>query len=61
MSNDPKLPSKMHGVSNAGHAPAHAQAPRHSTSATGPSEPGTGSPKRRTPPLPKTKGTKTVH
>lgn len=61
MSNDPKLPAKMHGVGNAGHAPAPTQKPKmHTTPKDGPTNPGASIVKRRTPPLPKTKGTKTV-
>lgn len=61
MSNEKKLPPKMHGVGNAGHAPAHAQAPRTSpTPKDGPTNPGPSIVKRRTPPRPTTRGTKTV-
>lgn len=61
MSQEPKLPAKMHGVGNAGHKPAYQQPVRTSpTPKDGPTNPGPSTVKRRTPPLPSTRGTKTV-
>lgn len=61
MSDDPKLPAKMHGVGNAGHAKAYTQPVRTSgTPKDGPTTPGKSVSKNQTSPLIKTKGTKTV-
>jgi hypothetical protein len=60
-SNEPKLPAKMHGVGNAGHKPAHVQPVRRDPMPkSAPTNPGPSVVKRRTSPLPTTRGTKTI-
>lgn len=55
---DPGLPGPMDGAPKpAGHKTAYRQPPRSSTSATGPSDPGQSTVKRRPAPAVKTRGT----
>lgn len=55
---DPGLPGPMDGApKKAGYKAAYRQPPRASTSATGPSDPGMSTVKRRTAPAVKTRGT----
>lgn len=56
-SSDPGLPGPMDGApSKVKHKQAHAQAPKHSSSASKPSDPRIEAPKRRTAPTIKTRG-----
>lgn len=55
---DPGLPGPMDGAGKKpAHKQAHAQAPKHSSSATKPSDPRIEAPKRRTGPRITTRGT----